>query len=143
MCEDLKAGYAGAPAHAGLAFELEPGEKAWLAGPSASGRSALLETLAGVRKPLAGSLRWDGRSRPKIDDAKERIVLVRAEVIAGSVFDNLRLGNAALSTTEACEIPWEASAIRDLMIMGKRRRLGGLTLRPMGKTANSGTGMRW
>jgi ABC-type transport system involved in cytochrome bd biosynthesis fused ATPase/permease subunit len=102
--QDLRTGYAGVPVHEPVDIELAPGSKALLDGRSGSGRSALLETLAGTRQPLDGVVRWDGHSRPKIDDAKERIVLVRDEVVAGTVFNNLRMGNAALSTVLA----WQA-----------------------------------
>ena len=100
----LCSGYAEKPAHSPIDFQVLPGAKVLLEGARGSGRSALLETLAAVRNPVQGSLSWNGRSRPKISDAKERIVLVRPEIIAGTVFTNLRIGNAALSTSRA----WQA-----------------------------------
>ncbi|MCY3670790.1 MAG: type I secretion system permease/ATPase [Alphaproteobacteria bacterium] len=44
----------------GAAFRLEPGRAAGIAGASASGKSTLARALAGVYRPLAGSVRLDG-----------------------------------------------------------------------------------
>ncbi len=97
----VRAGYAGTSVHPGVSFSVAPGQKCLLGGPAASGRSALLETLAGDRTPVAGTVLWDGHSRPKLDDLKTRALLTSHHVVAGSVFDNLRLADAGLSTTEA------------------------------------------
>ena len=48
------------PAVRGASFRLEPGQAAGVAGPSASGKSTLARALAGVWRPLAGSVRLDG-----------------------------------------------------------------------------------
>ena len=50
---------------------------------------------------------------------------------------------SSVSTTEACEMPQEASSLRLLTISGSARRVGRLTLRRIGNTAKAGTGMRW
>ncbi len=44
----------------GAAFRLEPSQAAGIAGPSASGKSTLARALAGVYRPLGGSVRLDG-----------------------------------------------------------------------------------
>ena len=51
------------PGNGELDFDLPPGSKTLLVGPTASGRSALLEVLAGWRPRHAGSVRWDGHSK--------------------------------------------------------------------------------
>ena len=48
------------PAVRRASLRLEPGQAAGIAGPSASGKSTLARALAGVWKPLAGSVRLDG-----------------------------------------------------------------------------------
>ncbi|MDE0049384.1 MAG: type I secretion system permease/ATPase [Rhodospirillales bacterium] len=48
------------PAVRGASFRLEPGQAAGIAGPSASGKSTLARSLAGVWRPAAGSVRLDG-----------------------------------------------------------------------------------
>ena len=45
------------------------------------------------------------------------------------------------STTEACEMPIEASCVSDFTISGNCRRFGRWIARPTRNTANSGTGM--
>jgi len=44
----------------GASLRLEPGQAAGIAGPSASGKSTLARALAGVYRPLGGSVRLDG-----------------------------------------------------------------------------------
>ncbi len=45
---------------AGLGFSLGPGEALLLLGPNGSGKSSLLRLMAGLAKPIGGSLTWDG-----------------------------------------------------------------------------------
>ncbi len=49
-----------APAVRGASFRLEPGKAAGIAGASAAGKSTLARALAGVYRPLGGSVRLDG-----------------------------------------------------------------------------------
>jgi hypothetical protein len=46
---------------------------------------------------------------------------------------------SSVSTTDACEIPWDASSFRLLTISGSARRAGHLTLRRIWNTAKAGT----
>ena len=45
---------------AGLGFTLEPGGALLLRGPNGSGKSSLLRLMAGLAKPLSGTVHWDG-----------------------------------------------------------------------------------
>ncbi|MEQ8355033.1 MAG: heme ABC exporter ATP-binding protein CcmA [Kiloniellaceae bacterium] len=47
---------------AGLSFALPPGGALLLTGPNGSGKSSLLRLMAGLLKPAAGELLWDGQS---------------------------------------------------------------------------------
>jgi heme exporter protein A len=47
---------------AGLDFSLEVGDALVLLGPNGSGKSSLLRVLAGLLKPAAGMLAWQGQS---------------------------------------------------------------------------------
>jgi hypothetical protein len=49
---------------------------------------------------------------------------------------------SAFSTTDACEIPADASKNNDLTMSGKRIRLESTGFRPRRTTVKSGTGMR-
>ena len=53
----------------GLSFTLKPSEALLLLGPNGSGKSSFLRLLAGLSRPAAGDLCWNGRP---IDDAPER-----------------------------------------------------------------------
>ncbi|MBB3066389.1 heme ABC exporter ATP-binding protein CcmA [Limibacillus halophilus] len=46
---------------AGLDFAVDPGDALLLTGPNGSGKSSLLRLMAGLLKPVAGDLRWEGR----------------------------------------------------------------------------------
>ena len=56
----------GWPVFAGLDFRLAPGEALVLVGPNGAGKSSLLRIMAGLLRPAAGRLFWDGH--PVADD---------------------------------------------------------------------------
>ncbi len=58
----------------GATLKLEPGQAAGIAGPSASGKSTLARALAGVWRPLGGSVRLDGAELEHYGDALGRYV---------------------------------------------------------------------
>ena len=45
---------------AGLAFAVGPGDALILRGPNGSGKSSLLRLMAGLGRPLQGTIAWDG-----------------------------------------------------------------------------------
>ena len=58
----------------GASLRLEPGQAAGIAGPSASGKSTLARALAGVWRPLGGSVRLDGAELEHFGDTLGRYV---------------------------------------------------------------------
>ena len=54
-----------------------------------------------------------------------------------------RASCSSFSTTDACEMPVDASKNSDFTISGKRSRFGSTGCRPRRTTVKSGTGMRW
>lgn len=53
----------------GIAFTLGPGQWIRLGGPNGCGKSTLLRALAGLGRPLAGSIRWRGAETSASRDA--------------------------------------------------------------------------
>ena len=52
---------------AGLGFTVEPGGALVLTGPNGSGKSTLLRLMAGLIRPLTGTLSWDGEAMQDSD----------------------------------------------------------------------------
>ena len=107
----LRSGYAKIAVHSPLSLYLEPGSKTIVTGAAGSGRSALLETLAGLRDPVAGAIHWNGRAKPREEDMAAQVVLARSEVMATSILNNLRAKNSSLSSSEA----WNALEVVGLL----------------------------
>lgn len=106
------------PGIAPVSAVVDHASRALLEGPAASGKSALLETLAGLREPRAGAL-----SIPDVDDVagylRQRALLLQADDLLseGTVLDNLRVVDPGLDEERA----WEA-----LAAVGLRASVGAL-----------------
>lgn len=57
---DLRVRFGSHAALDGVSLAVAPGEVVALVGPSGCGKSTLLRVLAGLERPLAGSVAWDG-----------------------------------------------------------------------------------
>ncbi|MBC8068150.1 MAG: ATP-binding cassette domain-containing protein [Deltaproteobacteria bacterium] len=78
----------------GCTIDIAPAAKVAIGGAGGTGKSLLLDVLAGLRNPSAGSVELDGCDVRLLDLAavRESVVLVRgAEFIDGSALANLRL----------------------------------------------------
>lgn len=80
--------YGPTPALAGAEFALRAGEVVAVMGPSGSGKSTLLHCLAGIVRPDAGTIRYDGRELTAMTDG-QRSALRRSDF--GFVFQFGRL----------------------------------------------------
>ncbi|GAA3927827.1 ABC transporter ATP-binding protein [Streptomyces gulbargensis] len=65
----LTKAYGATPALCGADFALRAGEVVAVMGPSGSGKSTLLHCLAGIVRPDAGTLTYDGRELTALSDA--------------------------------------------------------------------------
>ena len=57
---DLEAAYGDARALSGVSLSVRPGEVVALLGPNGAGKSTLLKSIAGLLRPRAGAIHWEG-----------------------------------------------------------------------------------
>jgi len=100
---DLFAGYRGVPVVRELNLEIRPGEVVALLGPNGAGKTTTLETIAGLHRPITGTVELSGETvsgRPAHLLARQGLALVpegRALFPGLTVREHLRLagGRAA------------------------------------------------
>ncbi len=63
---DLEAAYGDARALSGVTLSVGPGEIVALLGPNGAGKSTLLKTVAGLLRPRAGVIRWEGEDLRRV-----------------------------------------------------------------------------
>ncbi|MFG1477695.1 thiol reductant ABC exporter subunit CydD [Xanthobacter sp. V4C-4] len=94
----------GRPALRGVDLRLAPGEITALVGPSGAGKSTLAALLLGFIRPQAGAVEVDGHALNDVDPAywMRQVALVpqRPHMFAGSVRDNIRLGDPSMGPEE-------------------------------------------
>ena len=113
--------------HDGVSFDALPGEIFGIVGGSGSGKSVLLRTLLGLRRPDAGSVVIEGREVTSMGDRALREVKRRYGVTFqhGALFTSLTVAeNVALPVAEAVDLD-EASLAR---LVELRLRMVGLPL---------------
>jgi ATP-binding cassette, subfamily C, bacterial CydCD len=142
---DLEVRYAGRdePALSGCSLRVEAGELLAVAGPSGSGKSTLLRVLAGLTVPTGGSVHVGEVDLRALDPPSwwGRLTWVpqRPTLFAGSVADNVRLGNP--DVTDAAV--WEALEVLGLGPELHGRGLGLATvLGPGGEGLSAGQRQR-
>ena len=99
----LSAGYHDQPAVRDIDLAVRPGEVLLVLGANGAGKSTTLLALAGELRPLAGEVRWQGRTidQPLHRRAATGTALVpeeRSAVRSLSVADNLRLGGVSIES---------------------------------------------
>ncbi len=118
--------------HDGVSFDVMPGEIFGIVGGSGSGKSVLLRTMLGLRRPDAGTVAIEGREITALDDRELREVKRRYGVTFqhGALFTSLTVAeNVTLPVAEALDLD-EASLARLLEL---RLRMVGLPLEAAAK----------
>jgi branched-chain amino acid transport system ATP-binding protein len=67
---DVTVTFGGKRALDGVAIAAEPGHVTGLIGPNGAGKSTLFDVICGLRKPVAGRIRLDGRDVTRLDPAR-------------------------------------------------------------------------
>jgi phospholipid/cholesterol/gamma-HCH transport system ATP-binding protein len=118
--------------HDGVSFEARSGEIFGIVGGSGSGKSVLLKTLLGLRRPDAGTVELEGRDITAMDDRELRGIKRRYGVTFqhGALFTSLTVAeNVTLPVTEAMDLD-ERSLER---LVELRLRMVGLPLEAAAK----------
>ncbi|MSS83668.1 thiol reductant ABC exporter subunit CydC [Actinomycetaceae bacterium WB03_NA08] len=107
--KDLAVGWPSGPVVAeGINLELTPGKRIAIVGPSGIGKTTLLYTLAGMLPPKEGHASINGAETWQADRSEltARISLTTedAHIFATTVYENLRVANAALEPEKAAEL---------------------------------------
>ena len=95
---DVEAAYGDLRAVVGVTLSVGGGEIVALLGPNGAGKSTLLRTVAGLLRPRAGTIRWDGEDLTRVDAHRivERGIALVPEgrrLFGGmTVAENLELG---------------------------------------------------
>jgi heme exporter protein A len=120
---------------AGLGFSLAPGDAMALIGPNGSGKTSLLRLIAGLMRPAAGTIAWDGESiaaTPEAHGARVHYVghldAVKPQLTVGENLSIWAAIKGADSGAIASALAWfEIDRLADLparmLSAGQRRRL--------------------
>lgn len=118
--------------HDGVSFDVYPGEIFGIVGGSGSGKSVLLRTLLGLRRPDAGRVEVEGREITAMEEGELREVKRRYGVTFqhGALFSSLTVAeNVTLPVVEALDL--DEGALERLVEL--RLRMVGLDVEAAGK----------
>jgi len=114
--EDVTFSYPGArrPAHVGLSFSVQPGERVGIVGPSGSGKSTVARLLLRFHDPNRGRVTVGGRDLRELsfEQIRSRIAVVSQDtwLFHGTVEDNLRMGKPDATADELHAAARDANA---------------------------------
>ena len=94
--EDLVVRYGSAVALDGVSLQVEAGEMVALVGPNGAGKSTMVNTIAGLLKPSAGSVRLEGRVA-LVPEGRQMFPDMTVE-------DNLKLGGWSIRNRDLAEV---------------------------------------
>ena len=125
--EGLSKSFAGRRAVEGLSFSVERGEVFGLLGPNGAGKTTTLRTIAGLLRPLSGTVTLDGH--PTVGLTPERVARLGVQLIPEgggvlrdlSVIDNLWLSGYISAGSRKAMAPKLEKAFDLFPILGERR----------------------
>ncbi|MCF3107089.1 ABC transporter ATP-binding protein [Streptomyces roseoverticillatus] len=131
--ENLRVAYGKIEAVKGISFSVEAGQIVTLIGTNGAGKTTTLRTLSGLLKPLAGTIRFDGRRLTGVP-AHRIVALGLAHSPEGrhifprlTITENLQLGAFLRKDTDG--ITKDVRRVYDLFpILGERARQAAGTL---------------
>jgi branched-chain amino acid transport system ATP-binding protein len=128
---DVVTGYGPTIVNRGVSLTLGEGEIVTILGPNGAGKSTLLKAIAGLIRPRAGSIAFDGADVTGLAAdvmARRGVVLVpegRKIFVDMTVEENLRLGAYARRDDAAVEADFETMLAFFPILATKRRDKGG------------------
>lgn len=128
---DVVTGYGPTIVNRGVSLTLGAGEIVTILGPNGAGKSTLLKAIAGLIRPRAGSISFDGTDVTELAAdvmARRGVVLVpegRKIFVEMSVEENLRLGAYARRDAAAVEADFATMLAFFPILATKRRDKGG------------------
>ncbi len=111
--EDVRFGYAAAPALDGLSFEAPAGRVTALVGPSGAGKSTVFSLIARFYEPEGGRVTIDGQDlrAVSIPSLRAALALVTQEsfLFAGTIRENVRAGNPGATDADLDRVARDAN----------------------------------
>jgi ABC-type bacteriocin/lantibiotic exporter with double-glycine peptidase domain len=120
VADDVRGGYSGgAEVLQGVSFRVEAGQRVAITGSTGSGKSLLVEMIAALRDPTGGQILIDGLDVRDLDlrSFREKIAVVRSEVVSGTILDNIRLGRPNVDTTRVRDALAKVGLLADVDAM--------------------------
>lgn len=95
-----------------VSLSIKPGQSLGVVGPSGSGKSTLAMIIAGLHVPATGKVLFDGQdlAETTLDSFRSQIGVVSQQsyIFAGTIRENITLGDDAISLQEVMEAAREA-----------------------------------
>jgi ATP-binding cassette, subfamily B, multidrug efflux pump len=108
--------YEGEPALKDVSFTIRPGEMAAFVGPTGSGKTTIMNLIAGFYQPDNGQVMIDGKALSAIDLNSYRnhigVVLQQDFLFKGTIMENIRYGKLEATDEEVMRAAKQANAHR-------------------------------